>query len=538
MKQQAMEGTQGQRGVAGPSSSKAIPSVAAIIMAAGVGKRMRSKLAKVLHPIAGRPMILFAIELAERVAGKGTTVVVGHQGEQVKALVQAQCAAREGRSAIRLVDQGQPLGTGHAVLQATRGVSPTSRDAASAYLILNGDTPLLSEATVRELWRLHEAQQATITLLTAMLDDPTGYGRVVRSDTPGLNGGARPNAVVSRIVEDRDADEREREIREVNVGTYLIDARFLVEALDKIQPRNVQKEYYLTDLVGMAVERGLRVSALTLHDFREGLGINSRQQLATAEQVVRQQIATRWLAEGVTMRDPATTWIDADVTIGSDSVLYPHVTLEGKTQIGEDCVIRSHVRLTDCWLGNRVLVQDCCVARESRLEEDATIGPFTHLRPGAVVRRRAKVGNFVEMKQADLGEGSKANHLTYLGNAKIGKKVNIGAGTVTCNYDGVRKYETVIEDEAFLGSNTLLVAPVTVGRGSLVAAGSTVTQDVPEDALAIARASQLNRPGWAAKRRALPAPGEVKAPETLKGTKADKSGSRAKRKGMATKRKR
>jgi bifunctional UDP-N-acetylglucosamine pyrophosphorylase/glucosamine-1-phosphate N-acetyltransferase len=247
--------------------------------------------------------------------------------------------------------------------------------------------------------------------------------------------------------------------------------------------------------------------AVTLQDPEEGLGVNTRQQLATAEQVLRQQIRERWLEAGVTMLDPASAWIDAGVTIGRDTVLHPNVSLEGKTAIGEDCVVRSYARLTDCVVGDRVEILDHSVLRESRIEDDAKLGPFVHLRPGVLVRRKAKVGNFVEMKQTDLGEGSKANHLSYLGDAKIGKGVNIGAGTITCNYDGVRKYRTTVEDNVFLGSDTQLVAPVTIGAGSVIAAGTTVTQNVPADSLAIGRTTQVNRPGWAAKRRALLADG-------------------------------
>ncbi|MBI4401887.1 MAG: bifunctional UDP-N-acetylglucosamine diphosphorylase/glucosamine-1-phosphate N-acetyltransferase GlmU [Nitrospirae bacterium] len=478
----------------------------AIVMAAGLGKRMRSKLAKVLHPVAGRPMVLYAVELAERLTGEGVAVVVGYQGEQVQAVIESHRAAMTRRTGydkgqappIMFVQQEQQLGTGHAVMQARAAFARAHGGPADAYVILNGDTPLLTDATVQDLLRLHEDEHATVTMLTAILKDPTGYGRVVRH---------KEDERVLRIVEDRDATPAELRLREINAGTYVVNGSFLFEALDKLEPQNVQKEYYLTDIVGLAVERGLKVAAMVARDAEECLGINSRQQLAVAEQVVRRQIRTRWMQAGVTLHDPDTTWIDAEVDIGRDTVLYPHVTLEGRTTVGEDCVIRSHTRITDSVLGHRVMVQDCCVIREARLEENTTVGPFAHLRPGSVVRRAAKVGNFVEMKKADLGEESKANHLSYLGDARIGKGVNIGSGTITCNYDGFRKHETVIEDEVFVGSDAQLIAPVTVGRGAVVAAGSTLTQDVPPDALAIGRAPQVNRPGWAARRRALQAAG-------------------------------
>ncbi|HJU04182.1 MAG TPA: bifunctional UDP-N-acetylglucosamine diphosphorylase/glucosamine-1-phosphate N-acetyltransferase GlmU, partial [Nitrospiraceae bacterium] len=496
--------------------------IGAIVMAAGLGKRMRSKLAKVLHPVAGRPMVLYAVELAERVATEGVAVVVGHQADKVKAVLDAHHAAKSmtpagggvpqrakgvtarvslepGNMPLLTAEQAQQLGTGHAVMQARAAFLRARRSVASAYAILNGDTPLLTEITVQELLRVHEEEKATITILTAVLDDPSGYGRVVRHPNANID---RP---VLKIVEDRDATPEEAEIREVNVGTYVVDGPFLFEALDALQPQNAQQEYYLTDIVKLAVERGLRVSALIAKHADEGMGINSRQQLAAAERVLRSRICERWMQEGVTLRDPATISIDADVRIGQDSVVYPYVTLEGRTTIGPDCEIRSHSRITDSVLGKHVVVQDCCVIREAHLEDDTTVGPFAHLRPGAVLRRSAKVGNFVEMKKTDLGEGSKANHLTYLGDAKIGKGVNIGAGTITCNYDGFHKFETVIEDEVFIGSDTQLIAPVRVGRGAVVAAGSSVTEEVPADALAISRSMQVNRPGWAARRRALPA---------------------------------
>jgi bifunctional UDP-N-acetylglucosamine pyrophosphorylase/glucosamine-1-phosphate N-acetyltransferase len=490
-------------GPAGPATETPVSRLGAIVMAAGVGKRMKSKLAKVLHTVAGRPMILYVVELAERLAGAGVAVVVGHQAGRVRALLESRLTGDRTASRTAIVEQPEQLGTGHAVLQAKPVFSASPRERPAAFLILNGDTPLLTEATVRELLRVHETDKATVTILTAVLDDATGYGRIVRSNPVGDNRPGLLDCRVLKIVEDRDASPEEKRLREVNVGTYVVDGGFLFEALNTLHPHNAQREYYLTDIVSLAVERGLRVSTVTLSDPDEGLGVNTREQLARAERAMRRQIRERWLDAGVTMRDPATTWIDAGVVIGPDTVLHPNVTLEGSTVIGEDCVIRSNVRLTDCVLGNRVEILEHCVLREARLEDDTTLGPFVHLRPGTVVRRKAKVGNFVEMKNTDLGEGSKANHLSYLGDTIVGKGVNIGAGTITCNYDGVRKYRTVIEDDVFVGSDTQLIAPVTVGRGAVVAAGTTVTQDVPADALAIARVPQVNREGWAARRRAL-----------------------------------
>jgi bifunctional UDP-N-acetylglucosamine pyrophosphorylase / glucosamine-1-phosphate N-acetyltransferase len=531
------------------STTGHIRGLGAILMAAGQGTRMRSKLVKVLHPIAGRPMLGYGLELASRCAGEAVVAVIGHQAAKVKAAIEAQYASghaapsmpvrekgltahvKAGRGStspeaprVLIAEQAEQLGTGHAVMQARTVFERTRGGPAETFLILNGDTPLLSETTVRDLIRLHQADGAAVTLLTARIDDAKGYGRIVRQH--GAEGR------VARIVEERDASEVERAIREINVGTYVVDGAFLFKALDELRPQNAQQEYYLTDIVELAVRQGRQVSALVAPNADEALGINTRQQLAAAERIVRGHINARWMAAGVTLRDPERTWIDADVEIGQDTVLYPNVTLEGRTQIGQDCVIHSHTRIVDSVLGDRVTVQDSCVIREARLESDNTVGPFAHLRPGAVLRRSAKVGNFVEIKKAELGEGTKANHLSYLGDARIGKDVNIGAGTITCNYDGFKKHETIIEDEVFVGSDTQFVAPVTVGRGAIIAAGSTITTDVPANALSIARSQQVNRDGWAAKRRALPAPRATKA--RAASGKGEAVGSKQKRKADGT----
>ncbi len=487
-----------------------IPGLGVIIMAAGMGKRMQSKLTKVLHAVAGKPMVLYVLDVACRLADRGIAVIVGHQGSDVRKVVEGA------DSLVAVAEQAQQLGTGHAVLQARALFPVDPRRRPSRYVILNGDTPLLTEATVRELLTVHDEQKATVTVLTAVLEDAAGYGRVIRRRRDEWEQGAADNAV-QKIVEDKDASRDERAVREVNVGTYVVDGEFLFPALDKLDPGNAQGEYYLTDIVQLAVEQGRTVAALRLRTIDEGLGINSRVQLAEAERVIRQRIREQWLEAGVTMRDPSSTWIDAGVRIGRDTVLYPHVTLEGRTVIGEDTTVHSGVRITDCTIGNHVEILDHCVLRESQIDDDAHLGPFVHLRPGVLVRRKAKVGNFVEMKKTDLGEGSKANHLSYLGDAKIGKSVNIGAGTITCNYDGAHKFQTVIEDGVFLGSDTQLVAPVTVGAGAVIAAGTTVTQDVPADALAISRVTQVNRAGWAAKRRAAQAAGIVGGRQATKG---------------------
>ena len=478
-----------------PNQQGKIAGLAVVVMAAGLGKRMRSKQAKVLHQVAGQAMVLYAVGLGLRVAGDSVAVVVGHQADTVRQVIGRAMSGTTDRSPIVIVEQREQLGTGHAVLQSRPVFAVGKRGAPTRYLILNGDTPLLRETTVLELLRVHEVNRATVTILTAVLQDANGYGRVVRAHSAERN--------VSHIVEDRDATVEERAIREINAGTYVVDGEFLFSALEKLDPSNAQGEYYLTDIIKLAVEQGRRVAAVVLDNPDEGLGVNTRRQLAEAERAVRQQIRDRWLDAGVTMIDPASTWIDATVTIGKDTVLYPNVTLEGATVIGEESVLRSSTRLMDCTVGNRVEILDHCLFTGSHIEDDAHLGPFVHLRPGVIVRKKAKVGNFVEMKKTDLGEGSKANHLSYLGDTTIGKGVNIGAGTITCNYNGVRKFQTVIGDGVFLGSDTQLIAPVTVGAGAIIAAGTTVTEDVPADALVIARVPQVNRAGWAARRRAL-----------------------------------
>jgi bifunctional UDP-N-acetylglucosamine pyrophosphorylase/glucosamine-1-phosphate N-acetyltransferase len=470
-----------------------IPGLAVIVMAAGLGKRMHSKHAKVLQPVAGRAMVLYSLELGSRVAGDRIVVVVGHQADRVGQVIK-EASAGNGHTPVSIVEQRDLLGTGHAVLQTRPLFTGSSRAMPKQFLILNGDTPLLQEATIRQMLLVHQEEQAAVTILTVNLDDASGYGRVVRQSS-----GDR----VFRIVEDRDADATEKSIREINVGTYIVDGNFLFAALEKLQPTNAQGEYYLTDIVQAAVEQGRPVAAVRLDDPNEGLGVNTPRQLAEAEQTIRRRIRYRWLDAGVRMIDPASTWIDAGVTIGKDTVLYPNVMLEGHTVIGEDCIVRSGTRITDCTVGNGVEILNHCIFRESHIEDGSTLGPFTHLRPHVTVRKGAKIGNFVEAKKTDLGEGSKANHLSYLGDATIGKGVNIGAGTITCNYDGVRKAETVIGDGVFIGSDTQLIAPVTVGAGSVIAAGTTVTENVPDDSLVISRLPQVTRPGWAAKRRAL-----------------------------------
>ncbi len=455
--------------------------LAVIVLAAGQGTRMRSKLAKVLHPVCGRPMALYAVDLAETLAKGRVAVVVGHQAEKVKDLL----ADRK----IDLVVQARQLGTGHAVTQAQSAFQGRGGNAWGGlrFVILSGDTPLLTEATVQAMLAAHDRGRATVSMLTAHLDRPAGYGRVMR----GRDGS------VWKIIEDKDASPSDRRLTEVNAGTYVVEGEFLFPALAALKPANAQKEYYLTDIVETAIRKGKKVTAYIASNPVEALGINTRAELAEAERVLRGRVRHRLMDAGVTFLAPETSFVDAGVKIGRDSVIHPHVTLEGRTAIGEDCVIRSHARLVESVLDDGVTVLDGCVIEGSRLEEGCTVGPFAHLRPGTIVRRNARVGNFVELKKTDLGEGSKANHLSYLGDTRIGKRVNVGAGTITCNYDGINKHQTVIDDDVFIGSDVSLVAPVKVGKGAIVAAGSVVTQDVTADALALGRARQVVKPGWA-----------------------------------------
>jgi len=460
--------------------------LAVIILAAGQGTRMRSKLAKVLHPVGGRPMVLYAVELAQALTkgGKGNVAVVtGHQAEKLKEVIAGYDVAS--------VVQTRRLGTGHAVVQAQSVFQNGDEWRKRRFVILSGDTPLLTEATLRDMLAYHDRERATVTVLTAHLDRPAGYGRIVR----GREG------LIWRIIEDRDATPSERRISEINAGSYIVEGGFLFPALSQVKPSNAQKEYYLPGIVSVAVGQGKRVAAYPAPDRVEALGINTRQELAEAERLMRARIRARLMAEGVTFLAPETSFVDAEVRIGRDSVIHPHTTIEGRTRIGEDCVIRSHSRIAESVLSDQVTILDACVIEGARLEEGTVIGPFARLRPGTVIRRAAKVGNFVEIKKTELGIGAKANHLSYLGDAQIGKRVNVGAGTITCNYDGVNKYRTVIADDVFIGSDVSFVAPVKVGKGAVIGAGSVVTEDVPADALVLGRSRQVIKPEWAKERR-------------------------------------
>jgi len=440
---------------------------------------MRSTLPKVLHGVNGRPMLDHVLSTARSAEPASITVVLGHMADFVRS------AYRDDPSLAFVVQEPQ-LGTGHALQQAL----PKLTGATGDILLLYGDVPLLSSATVAALLARHREDGAAATVLTAEVDRPFGYGRIVRHD-----------GAISRIVEERDATPAERAISEINAGIYVLALAPLAGAMAELAPQNAQGEYYLPDLVGIYRRRGLGVSTLTVRSADEIRGVNSRRELAEVSRLVRNAKNEELLAAGVTLIDPATTYVEGDVQVGADTVIHPNVYLEGRTTVGVACEIHAGSRLVNVTIGDRVTIRNYCVLTDSTVEADAVLGPFAHLRPGSVVSSEAHVGNFVELKKATLGRKSKASHLTYLGDATIGDNVNIGAGTITCNYDGRNKHQTVIGDGAFIGSDSQLIAPVTIGKGAYVAAGSSITADVPDEALAITRGRQVNKEGWARKKR-------------------------------------
>ena len=394
----------------------------------------------------------------------------------------------EGWPAIRFALQEPQLGTAHALQQAESVLSGRT----GTVVMLSGDVPLLSGSTLGRLLDTHRGAAAAATVVTAMVERPYGYGRIVRS-----------RGRIARIVEERDASPAERAIKEINSGIYAFDLAPLWDALRAIASQNAQGEFYLTDLVAIYKRRKMPVETLVLDDVHETRGINSRSELAEVSRIVRQTKNEELMAAGVTIVDPATTYIEDDVQVGADTVIHPGVILEGHTRVGSACEIHAHVRISDSELADRVTVNNFCVISGARIADGASVGPFAHLRPETALGERAKVGNFVELKKTTLGNGSKANHLSYLGDATIGSNVNVGAGTITCNYDGERKHPTVIEDGAFIGSDTQLIAPVKVGKGAYVGAGSSITEDVPPGSLGIARGRQTNIPGWVDRKKTV-----------------------------------
>ena len=450
------------------------------MLAAGKGTRMKSRLPKVLHRISGLTIIERVIRTAAALMPASITLVVGHGADEVR-----QSLAK--RTSLKFVTQEKQLGTGHALLQ-TR---PLLEGKSGTLVLLSGDAPLLTLDSINALLAAHREATAAATVITANFPKPFGYGRIIRT-----------RGQISKIVEDRDASPAQKKITEINSGIYAFDLPPLFAALDSIGTANKQGEYYLPDLVAIYRKQKKPVATFTVERGDEIRGINSRTELAEVTTMVRQQKNEELMASGVTLIDPATTYIDADVVVGPDTVIFPCVFLEGSTKIGSACEIHSGTRIVNSTIGDRVCVRNHTVVTDSTVEAGAFLGPFAHIRPDSRIGEDVHIGNFVELKKTTMGKGAKANHLAYLGDATIGTKTNVGAGTITCNYDGEKKHPTVIGNNVFVGSNSTIVAPVTLADGSYIAAGSAVTTDVPEGALAIGRSRQENKEGWVAKRQA------------------------------------
>ena len=451
-----------------------------MILAAGRGTRMRSGRPKVLHRLAGCPLVEHVLRAADPLGARTTTLVVGYGAEAVTAALPAS------RNDLRFVHQDSQLGTAHALLQTEAALN----GARGGVVVLSGDTPLLRWRTVSALVEVHEQTGAAATMLTAEVERPYGYGRIVRR-----------NGAFSRVVEEADATDAHRAISEINCGVYVFDLAPLFGALRQVPEAGPNRERYLPRVLQAYRTQGLTVETVAASDLDEVRGINSQSQLAEAGTLMRQRKNEELMAAGVAIVDPATVYIDVDVDVGADTVIHPHVILEGGTTIGARCELRGGVRIADSAIGDGVTVLDHSLITGAKVAAEATIGPFAHIRPGSTVSDGARVGNFVELKQASLGAGAKAGHLSYLGDAAVGAGANIGAGTITCNYDGQRKHRTTIAEDAFIGSGTEFVAPVTVGKGAYVGAGSVITEDVPPGALAVARGRQVTKPGGADKIR-------------------------------------
>ncbi len=453
-----------------------------VVLAAGQGTRMRSARPKVLHRLGGRALIDRVLDLAAAVEPESTTLVVGHGADAVRSHLVA-------RRRLEFVVQQPQRGTAHALQQA----EPVLAGRSGTVIVLSGDVPLLRAATLTGLLEAHRGARAAATVVTATVDRPYGYGRVVRT-----------RGRIARIVEEREASPPERRIKEVDSGTYALDLDPWFDAIRGITSQNAQGEYYLADLIALYRRRKLPVETLIVENAHEIRGINSRTELADVGRIVRQTKNEELMAAGVTLVDPSTTYIDPDVEVGADTVIHPGVILEGQTRIGAACEIQAHVRIADSELGDRVTVNNFCLIVGARVANGASVGPFAHIRPETVVGEGARIGNFVELKKTSMGPGSKANHLAYLGDATIGADVNIGAGTIVCNYDGKQKHRTVIEDGAFVGSDAQLIAPVTIGQGAYVGTGTTVRENVPPGALAVSAGKQRNIEGWVERRSRQP----------------------------------
>jgi bifunctional UDP-N-acetylglucosamine pyrophosphorylase/glucosamine-1-phosphate N-acetyltransferase len=436
---------------------------------------MKSGLVKVMHLLGGYPMIAWPVSAARAAGAARTVLVTGFQSEKLRDYF---AGSRDMAFAV----QEEQLGTGHAAACA----ATLLKGFEGRVLVLCGDVPLIRSVTLRAMLSRHETNRATLTVLTARLDNPYGYGRVVKGD----------DGRVLRIVEEKDAMTQEKGISEINTGIYCVETKFLLDAVAGLKNDNAQGEYYLTDIVKKGADQGELCQSFAVTDVEEVMGVNDRVQMAAAGKVLRKRINEALMLAGVTIIDPETAYIEERVEVGMDTVIHPNVHISGPSVIGSGCIIEPSVVIRGCRIGNGVTVKAGTVMTDSILHNAVAVGPMAHLRPGSELKEHVKVGNFVETKKVVMGEGSKASHLTYLGDAAIGRNVNVGCGTITCNYDGVKKHRTIIEDDVFVGSDVQFVAPVTIGRNSLIAAGTTVTMDVPPDSLAIARTPQVNKEGW------------------------------------------
>ncbi|MED3642040.1 bifunctional UDP-N-acetylglucosamine diphosphorylase/glucosamine-1-phosphate N-acetyltransferase GlmU [Caldifermentibacillus hisashii] len=443
-----------------------------IVLAAGQGTRMKSKLYKVLHPVCGKPMVRHVIDELKQIGADQIITVVGHGADEVK---------NELKDDSEFVLQEQQLGTAHAVMQAR----DLLLDKEGLTLVVCGDTPLLKADTIKAMIDYHINNHSKATILTAVAEDPTGYGRVIRNE----------QGYVEKIVEHKDASDEEKAVKEINAGTYCFDNASLFHALQKVTNNNAQNEYYLPDVIGILKDAGQTVTAFTTNDFTEIFGINDRVALAQAGKIMQQRINEKHMRNGVTIIDPEQTYIDATVVIGQDTVIYPGTMVKGNTVIGTDCIIGPNSEILNCDIGNRTSIRQS-VTHDSKIGSDVQIGPFAHIRPQSLIHDEVRIGNFVEIKKTEFGRKSKASHLSYIGDANVGSNVNIGCGSITVNYDGVNKFKTIIKDGAFIGCNSNLVAPIEIGEGAYVAAGSTITDNVPGDSLSIARARQVNKENY------------------------------------------
>lgn len=446
-----------------------------IILAAGQGTRMKSNTSKVLHQIFHKPLVYYPIEAARYAGAKDVCLVVGHKAEEVMAAFGDD---------IQYALQKEQLGTGHAVMQAIDFIGDEGE-----ILVLYGDTPLITAETIEKMLAFHRRKKNAVTVLSAIVDNPTGYGRIVRDESKHF----------VKIVEQKDATDEEKRIGEINGGMYVFEAKLLKFALSKITNANKQQEYYLTDTIEILLKEGHNVDAIAIMNPDDILGVNSREQLAEATAIMKQRINKKHMANGVTLIDPENTYIDPSVVIGQDTVVEPGCMIQGATSIGENCTIGYNTKIRDCQIADHVVIETS-VLTESKVEQNTHIGPFAYIRPNSHIGAGVKIGDFVEIKNATIGEGTKVSHLTYIGDADVGSKVNFGCGTVVVNYDGEKKHRTTIKDQAFIGCNTNLVAPVIIEECSYTAAGSTITKDVPKNSLAIARARQENKTEWVTKK--------------------------------------